>query len=490
MVLREKGGRRGDFDVTVVVYDDRKVIGVEPGDTTERCYGLAVDIGSTKLAAFLMDLNTGKVIAVSSRMNPQIPYGEDVLSRITYAKRGLDSLKTVQQAVINGINEMIDEICSLTGIKHEEIYEGVFVGNTAMHHLFLGIWPKFVTMAPYPAGRRRSIEAPASKLGLKMHPNAVAWVAPIIRGFVGADQIAAELAVNYLEIDEMVLELDIGTNTEISLGNREGVMCVSCASGPAFEGMMISCGMRASNGAIEKIKVDPETMEIDYVIITGITSAGIKSCSRFRKTITKPIGICGSGLCDILPEFVKAGIIKPSGEFDKSYLGKDPRLRVNEKGIMEYVIVPKEETATGKDIVITQNDIRELQKAKAAMFTGCYLLMKERKVKLEEIDELVVAGAFGNYIDPASARTMGMFPEVPLSKIRGIGNAAGTGARMMLMSREEKEKAMKYAEWVKFIEAAIHPDFMKVYPDAMYIPNKNLDLFPETAAMLKDLGRI
>lgn len=491
LVFREKGGRRGDFDITVVVYNDKKIIAVEPGDTTERNYGFAVDIGSTKLAGFLMDLNTGKVIAVSSRMNPQIPYGEDVLSRITYAKRNIEALKTVQNAVIRGINEMIVELCSLAGIKPEEVYDSVFVGNTAMQHLFLGVWPKFVVMSPYPAGRRTMMEAPASKLGVNIHSNATAWFAPIIRGFVGADQIAAELVCDYLNTDKMILELDIGTNTEITLGNRERMMCVSCASGPAFEGMMIQCGMRASNGAIEKIRVDPDTGELYYDIITGVMATGIKSCSRFRKTATKPIGICGSGLCDVLPEFAKGGIINLSGQFNKELLGVDPRMRYGPDGkTLEYVVVPSEETIIGKDIVITQNDIRELQKAKAAMFCGSYLLMKEMDVKKEDIDELLIAGAFGAFIDPFSARTMGMYPEVKMEKIKSIGNAAGAGARMTLMSREEREKTRILSEKVKFIEAAIHPDFMKIYPEAMYVPNKNLDMFPETAEMFRNIGRI
>ncbi|RJS71905.1 MAG: DUF4445 domain-containing protein [Candidatus Syntrophoarchaeum sp. WYZ-LMO15] len=489
IVLREKGGKKKDFDITVVVMDDKKVIAVEPGDTTDRCYGLAVDVGSTKLAGFLMDLNTGKVVGVSSRMNPQIPYGEDVLSRITFAKKGTENLRTVQNAVISGINDMLDEMCEFTGIKHEEIYEGVFVGNTAMHHLFLGIWPKFVTFSPYPAGVRNPIRAPAEKLGLKMHPNSTAYMLPIIRGFVGADQIAAELAVDFLNSDEVILELDIGTNTEMTLGNKDGCMCVSCASGPAFEGMMIRCGMRASNGAVEKVKIDPETREVEYKLITGITSGAIRSCSRFRKTETKAIGICGSGLCDIPAEFLKAGIILPSGQMNRELLGVDPRMREGPRGL-EYVIVPAEETAIGKDIVIGQDDIRELQKGKAAMFAGAYLLMKEMGHTVETIDKLVIAGAFGSYIDPMSARTMGMFPEFPLEKIEIIGNAAGTGVRKALVSREERRKAKKYSEWVKFIEAAIHPDYMKIYPDAMYLPNKNLDLFPETAEMLKKLGRI
>jgi len=489
LAMREVGGKKKDFDITVVVMDDNKVMAVEAGDTTDRCYGFAVDVGSTKLAGFLMDLNTGKVVGLASRMNPQIPYGEDVLSRITYAKKGMDNLKTVQAAVISGLNDMLDEVCDFTDIKHEEIYESVVVGNTAMHHLLLGVWPKFVTFAPYPAAVRKPSRAPSATLGLKMHPNASTYSLPIIRGFVGADQIAAELAVDFYNNDEMILELDIGTNTEMTLGNKDGCMCVSCASGPAFEGMMIRCGMRASNGAIEKIRIDPETREIEYDLIEGITSGAIRSCSKYRNVETKAIGVCGSGLCDVPAEFLKAAIILPSGQMNKELLGVDPSMRKGPRGL-EYLIVPGEETAIGKDIVIEQADIRELTLAKGAMFCGAYLLMREMGQTVETVDKLVIAGAFGNFIDPESARIMGMFPEFPLDKIEGIGNAAGTGVRKALVSKAERAMANKFSEECKFVEAAIHPDYMKIYPESMYMPNKNLDLFPETAAMLRKLGRI
>jgi uncharacterized 2Fe-2S/4Fe-4S cluster protein (DUF4445 family) len=247
--------------------------------------------------------------------------------------------------------------------------------------------------------------------------------------------------------------------------------------------------MRASNGAIEKIRIDPETREIEYDLIEGITSGAIRSCSKYRKIETKAIGVCGSGLCDVPAEFLKAAIIHPNGQMNKELLGVDPKMREGPRGL-EYVIVPGEDTAIGKDIVIEQVDIRELSLAKAAMFAGAYLLMQEMGQTVDTIDKLVIAGAFGNFIDPESARTMGMFPEFSLDKIEGIGNAAGTGVRKALVSREERERARWYAENVKFVEAAIHPDYMKIYPEAMYLPNKNLDLFPETAEMLRKLGRI
>ena len=467
--------RQQKFTVTAVVYDGREIIAVEPGDTTDENFGFACDVGSTKLAGFLMDLNSGKVVAISSRMNPQIPYGEDVLSRITYAKGGLEKLATLQKVIIEGINEMILECCEEAKVRPEEIYEGCFVGNTAMHHLFLGIWPKFVAFSPYPPAVRRGVRAKGANLepGLTMHQNAHAYFLPTIGGFVGADQIGVELAIDILNSDELMMELDIGTNTEIALGDKNGVMCVSCASGPAFEGMHIAHGMRAATGSIEKITIDPVTLEVNYRSIED----------------AKPVGICGSGLIDVLAEFVKAGIIDFSGRMNSNLEKLSPRMRKGAQGY-EFVIAPKEETATGTDIGITQDDVRELQKAKAAMHAGCEILMLRRGVTEEDIDKLVIAGAFGQYIDPENARTMGMYPEVSLDKVWVVGNAAGTGARMALISKKCREYAEFISKKVEYYELAIDPDFVRVYANSMYVPNRDLSKYPDTAELLKRLGRV
>ena len=465
--------RESDWKCTTVVWNEEKIIAVEPDDTTARCYGFAVDIGTTKLAGFLIDLNTGKVLTVSARMNPQIPYGEDVMSRITYAMGGSNQLQELQKAVVSGINEMIRECCEKGGVKPDEIYETVFVGNTCMHHLFLKIWPKHVALSPYPPVITRGINVQASKIhGLDLNPNGNVYVAPTIGGFVGADSVADIMVARMLESNEIIFDIDIGTNTEIAIGNKNGVLICSCASGPAFEGMHITHGMRASTGAIERISIDPETLEVSYRTIDDV----------------KPIGICGSGLIDALAALLKAGIINTRGRFVKEMVNTTDRLRLRTHGL-EFIVAPKEETNTGNDITITENDIEELQKAKAAMHAGASILMKKMKVAENDVARVVIAGAFGNYVDPESARTIGMYHEFSLEKVKFIGNSAGAGARMMLVSKSAREYSQKIVKKVRYYELANDPDFAMEYAKSMYLPYKDLDKFPITKELLQRLGR-
>ncbi|MEM3087949.1 MAG: ASKHA domain-containing protein [Candidatus Bathyarchaeia archaeon] len=466
-VLRENNWR-----CTVVVWNEEKIIAIEPADTTSRCYGFAVDIGTTKLAGFLIDLNTGKVLAVSARLNPQIPYGEDVMSRITYAMKGSNQLEELQKAVVSGINEMIRECCEKVGVKPDEIYESVFVGNTCMHHLFLKIWPKHVALSPYPPVITRGMDVQASKIqGLNLNPNGNIYVAPTIGGFVGADSVADIMVAKMLDSKEVIFNIDIGTNTEIAIGNENGVLICSCASGPAFEGMHITHGMRASTGAIERISVDPETLEVSYITIDDV----------------KPIGICGSGLIDALAALLKAGIINTRGRFVKEMMTKTDRLRLGAHGL-EFIIATKEETNSSYDISITENDVEELLKAKAAMHAGASILMKKMSVAEDDVAQVVIAGAFGNYVDPESARTIGMYPEFSLQKVKFIGNSAGTGARMMLVSKSAREYAQEIVEKCRYHEIAIDPDFAIEYAKSMYLPYKDLDRFPITRELLQRLG--
>ena len=472
--------RDADWAVTAVIWKNR-IIEVEPGNTSGRCFGFAVDVGTTKLAGFLMDLNTGKVVAVASRMNPQISLGEEVMSRITHQiMEGHKGVKELQGAVVSGINEMIEECCEKVGVEKNEIYELCFVGNTAMQLCFLGIYGRYVAFTPYPPVLRRGVNIWASSIGLTSHPRANVYHAPVIGGFVGGDNVAVILATRMLESDEICMALDIGTNTEIDLGNKNLVMVDSCASGPAFEGMQIKHGMRAATGAIERVSIDLETLEINYRTIED----------------KPPVGLCGSALVDVPAELLKAGLIDLTGKFVPEMAEKTNRLRRNPKGIWEFVLVLQPETATDTDIVVTQGDIRELQKAKAAMRTGAEILMKrlgeERKetVTEDDISKLFMAGAFGNYIDPENARTIGMYPELPYERVEFVGNIAGTGSRMCLISKEEREYAEKIATTVKYHELAADKDFQKEYIDALYFPHKNLDKYPDTADLLRRLGRI
>ncbi|RLE49088.1 MAG: ferredoxin [Candidatus Methanomethylicota archaeon] len=457
--------REGDWKVTAVLWMD-KLIDVEPGDTRRENYGIGVDIGTTKLAVFLVNLNDGTLLYPVGMMNPQIPYGEDVMSRISYAMQGKDHLKRLQEAVVEGINQLIDEATKIAGINKEHIYEVVVVGNTAMHHLFLGIDPQFVGRAPYPAAVGRSVDVPAEKLNIAINRSGNVHVLPNVAGFVGADAIGDILASELHKKEKLAMVMDVGTNTEFMLGNKDVIYTCSTASGPAFEGAHIKHGMRAATGAIEKVKIDPETFDPEYKTVDD----------------AKPRGICGSGIIDVIAEMLKVGLIDTSGRIQQ---GKTKRVRRGPHGL-EYVLAWKEETALREeDIVITQEDIREIQKAKAAMHAGAVILMNKMGVTEHDLSEFIVAGAFGSYIDPESAMTIGMMPELPLEKVKFVGNTAGSGARLCLKSLEARREAQEIADKVKYVELAIEPSFEEEYVNSMYLPYADPSKYPRVMSMIK-----
>ncbi|MEM2573704.1 MAG: ASKHA domain-containing protein, partial [Candidatus Jordarchaeales archaeon] len=462
-ILRRKG-----WNVTVVLWNDR-IISVEAGDTTRRMFGYAVDIGTTKLAGYLLDLSSGRVVAVDSLMNPQIPYGEDVIARITYASRGSREQRRLQRAVIGAINQILGSLLEKTGVKREEVYEMVAVGNTAMHHLALGICPRYLALSPYTPANRKGVNVTARSLGVKINPSGNVYFLPIIGGFVGADTTGVLLATEIYKRDEICLAIDIGTNTEVILGNKEEILACSCASGPAFEGAHIRHGMRAATGAIERISIK-EDLEVEYRTIDG----------------GKPRGICGSAMVDFLAEALKAGLIDVTGVFNKEISSE--RLRGGERGL-EFVVAWREETSTGEDIVVTQNDIKEILLAKAAIHTGISILMRKKGVAEEDVDVFFVAGAFGSYINPENARIIGMYPELPLEKIRAVGNAAGTGARMALCSREVRETAESVVGKIKYVELAAEAGFQAEFLNSYFLPYADLSKYPETSELLKKLGK-
>ncbi len=465
LILRERL-----WKVTVTVWDDSVVIDVESGDTTKRVFGYAVDIGTTKIAGYLLDLNSGVVLAVDSLMNPQVSYGEDVISRIAYASEGPENLRRLQQAAVNGVNQILKNLLDKTGVKPREVYEMTTVGNTAMHHLFLGIPPKYVALAPYPPAIRSGMNVKSRDLGVNINENGNIYVLPVIGGFVGADTVAVILATELYKRKELCMILDIGTNTEVVLGNKEIMLACSCASGPAFEGAHIKYGMRAASGAIEMVKINPKTLEVEYQTIDNV----------------KPHGICGSAMVDVTAEMLKAGIIDVSGAFNRRT--NSPRLREGENGT-EFVLAWNNETAIEGDIAVTQKDIREIQLAKAAIHTGCTLLMKKMGITESDIELLFIAGAFGSYIDPEKARIIGMYPEISLSKVRIVGNAAGTGARMALLSKSIRKKAEEISRRVNYIELGAEPDFQVEFLNSHFLPHADLKKYPETISMLKKLGR-
>lgn len=465
--------RNAKWNVTATLWKN-EILSIEPEASPSGCFGLAVDLGTTKIAGFLMNLATGEVVAVAARMNPQIPFGEDIMSRISRAiTNGPESLRKLQAAAVSAINDIVDECCRKTGVKTEEIFEFSVVGNTAMQLLFLGIWPKYIGLSPFPPVLRRGVDVPAANLGLKAHAEANVHYLPVIGGFVGADSVADVLASGMPESQEMTMLIDIGTNTEIHLGNKNLIMADSCASGPAFEGMEIEHGMRASTGAIEKISIDFETGDAFFQTVDN----------------SRPVGLCGSALVDALAELLKAGLIDPGGRFVTESTSSGERLR-KRSGCWEYVIAWKNETGIDDDIVLTQKDIRELQKAKAAIHTGAEILMRRMNIKEDDIERLIVAGAFGNYIDPESARTIGMYPEISLDKIVFAGNLAGTGAKLCLISKEMREYAERISRTVKYYELGVDKDFQGEYLKSLFFPNSNLKKYPCTVEMLRKLGRV
>lgn len=440
--------------VSCVLYNKSLILAVEAGDTTAQCFGFAVDIGTTKLAGFLMDLITGRQLASSSLTNPQALYGEDVMSRIAFTMNHKDGLAILQNIVVRAINDLIRDCCQQARVDSQRIYEACFVGNTCMTHLLLGVSPTSLAMFPYQPVLRKGISLRMRELPLRLstHPNARGYVLPSIAGFVGADSVAVQLAASQLLSEKASLILDIGTNTEVVLTDKGGSMVCSCASGPAFEGMHITFGRKADSVSIDKVRINPETFEVDYKTIGG----------------EKPAGICGSGIIDAMASMLKAGIIEPSGRMNDELT--TPRVRKNAQGEAEFVLVWKDETDISSDIVVTQNDINEIQKAKAAIRAGCRLLMNQKGRTERDIDQLIIAGAFGQYIDKESARTIGMFPEIPTDRIESIGNAAGSGAKMALISQQIREQAERISQETPYYELALDSRFTEEYAQALFFP--------------------
>lgn len=468
--------RKGNWNITVSVWMGKEIIKVEPG-FIESSYGLAVDIGTTTVVGYLCDLNTGKVVNTESMMNPQVPYGEDVMSRITYAMMNPDGLEKMQRAIIEGLNEIIERVSSDLRVNGhnggEAIIDMTVVFNTAMHHIFLGFNPEYIGRSPFIPTIQHFLNIKARDMGIKINPSSYIHVLPIEAGFVGADNVGVLIAEEPYNFNEKVLIIDIGTNGELLLGNKERVCSTSCATGPAFEGAQIKFGMRAAPGAIEKVRIDPVTKEPEYKVIGKADWH-----THLEKIDAK--GICGSGIIDAIAEMFKAGIIDKTGKFNMEI--NTPRIRRDSEGKPEYVLAWADETSIGTDITINQADVRALQLAKGALYAGAKLMMK--RMGIERLDKVILAGAFGSYIDKESALTLGMFPDCDINNVYAVGNAAGDGARMALLNISKRLEADEKARWVEFVEIAVEPEFQKEFMQAMHIPHMK-DSFPSLKAILE-----
>jgi len=449
--LRESG-----FEVTAVLAG-RRLLAVEPGDTTGRSFGLALDLGTTTLAGYLVDLGTGKTLAASSLSNPQRSLGADVISRINHVSENPGGLRQLQEMVLEALNRLIEDLLSGGAVAAEEVYEAVVVGNTTMAHLFLGIDPSYLAPAPFIPAFRRPLEVTAGELGLAMHPGARVLMLPNIAGYVGSDTVGVMTATGLDRNQGWRLAVDIGTNGEVVLAGGGRILTCSTAAGPAFEGAHIRHGMRAARGAIESVKMDQE--------VTLGTIGG-----------AAPAGICGSGLIDAVAGMLRAGVINPSGRLADPATGAAhlppglrDRLRKTEGG-SEFILASGSQSAAGEDIAITQKDLRELQLAKGAILAGIRILLGEAGITAGEISEVYLAGAFGNFISRASAVAIGLLPDIPLERIIPVGNAAGDGARLALISRTERERALSLADRAEHVELSARRDFQDLFVQALYFP--------------------
>lgn len=436
--------RSANFAVTATMVDD-ELIAVEPGDTSNRNYGFILDIGTTTIAVYLVDMHCGDVLDAEGAANPQRAFGSDVLSRISAASVEDGRLRDMQAVTVEAVSRSMRRLLGQHDLEETNVYSVVVVGNTTMSHLFLGVDPKNLATAPFIPCYRTRTTIKGCQIGLPMHPEGVVHVLPNISGYVGSDTIGVAMATKPWELPGYSLAVDIGTNGEIILGYKGWVLACSAAAGPAFEGCHIHNGMRAGEGAIESVR-----FEDDHVHLGVIGE-------------TAPQGLCGSGLIDVVAELLRVGLLDARGRLadEKTPAFARPlgsRLRVC-NDMREFVLVFAKDTGNGQDIVITQKDIRELQLAKAAIAAGIAILMREVKIEAAQIDRVFLAGAFGNYLDRKNAVAIGMFPGIPVEKIFPVGNAAAEGAGLCLLSVGQRKTADRIAAFVKPVELSARTDF-------------------------------
>jgi uncharacterized 2Fe-2S/4Fe-4S cluster protein (DUF4445 family) len=452
-VLRDSG-----FRVTAVVVDDL-LVEVEPGDTTERLYAIAFDLGTTTVVATLLDVGTGTPVAVRSMLNKQQPFGADVISRISATMLDPGALERLRTLASETLQELALETCALGGVEPAEVYEVSLVGNATMTELVLGIDPEPVGVAPFIMASRSYPEMPASELGLTLHPRTRATVFPALGAYVGGDVVAGLLATGMTRDKRLRLFIDVGTNCEVALGSAERIVCTAAPAGPAFEAAQIRCGMRAADGAIEAVTLSPDDVALE--VIGG----------------TEPIGICGSGLVDACAELVRLGLLDHSGRLASAELAADiapgiaSRLTAREDGERVFVLNWQgEEGDLDRAVYLSQRDVRELQFAKAAIATGWSLLVEELGIDERDIQQVLLAGSFGSYLSPASAIRIGLVPNLALSRIVSAGNVAGEGAKMALLSIQERHAAAALLDEVNYVELSDRSDFNDRFIEQLAFP--------------------
>lgn len=464
--------RKGEWKVTAAIHkdeaDDRpRLVALYPGLKNE-AYGIACDIGSTTIAMHLSSLLSGRTLASSGTSNPQIRFGEDLMSRVSYVMMNPDGREAMTNAVREAINGLVDKVAAEGGIDREDILDAVFVGNPVMHHLFLGIDPTELGGAPFALAASGAQHLKAEEIGIHLNKGARVYMLPCIAGHVGADAAAATLTEGPHRQEEQMLLVDIGTNAEIVLGNSTRTVAASSPTGPAFEGAEISSGQRAAPGAIERVRIDRDTLEPRFRVI-GVEQWSDEPGFAEAAEKTGITGICGSAIIEVVAEMFLAGIISEDGVVDGAMAARSPRILENGR-TFSYLLHDG-----AQKITVTQNDVRAIQLAKAALYAGVKLLMD--KLGIDHVDRIGLAGAFGTFIDPKYAMVLGLIPDCDLDKVKAVGNAAGTGARMCLLNRGYRREIEETVRKIEKIETALEPKFQEHFVYAMAMPNK-VDSFP------------
>ncbi|ODT08433.1 MAG: drug:proton antiporter [Mesorhizobium sp. SCN 65-20] len=472
----------GKWGVTAVVHRDMDssrpfIIGLYPGLKNE-AYGIACDIGSTTIAMHLVSLLSGRIAASSGTSNPQIRFGEDLMSRVSYVMMNPDGREAMTKAVREAVNTLIGKVCDEGGVDRHDIFDCVFVANPIMHHLFLGIDPTELGQAPFALAVSGALQYWAHELDIDVSRGARLYTLPCIAGHVGADAAGATLSEGPYRQDKMMLLVDVGTNAEIVLGNKDRVVAASSPTGPAFEGAEISSGQRAAPGAIERVRIDPETLEPRYHVI-GTEQWSDEPGFDEASWKTGVTGICGSAIIEVVAEMYLSGIISEDGVIDGSLAAKSPRIIPNGR-TFSYLL--REGRQGEPRITVTQNDVRAIQLAKAALYAGVKLLMEKQGA--ETVDAIRFAGAFGSFIDPKYAMVLGLIPDCDLAEVKAVGNAAGTGALMALLNRDHRREIEREVGRIEKIETALEPHFQQLFIDAMALPNK-VDPFPKLSEQVK-----
>jgi len=462
--------RAGDWKVTVAVHNDNEIVSVWPG-FRDRVFGVAVDVGSTTIAAHLCNMSTGEVVAASGVMNPQIRFGEDLMSRVSYVQMNPGSEEQLTAVVREAVNQLVRDVAAEAGVTQEEILDITLVGNPIMHHLLLGISPVELGVAPFALATDGAVRVWASELGIELNSDARAYVLPCVAGHVGADTAGVVLSEAPHLRDAVTLVVDVGTNAEIVLGNRDRLLAASSPTGPAFEGAQISSGQRAAPGAIERVRIDPQTLEPRIRIIGSEhwSDEPEFAADAARLGVT---GICGSGIIEAVAEMYLAGVLRSDGIVRGEAAAQSPRI-IADGRTFSYLLHDG-----AQRILVTQNDVRAIQLAKAALYAGIRLLMDQLRV--DSVDSIRLAGAFGSHIDVKYAMVLGLIPDCELEHVTSAGNAAGTGARIALLDRKARDEIEDVVRRIEKVETAVEPRFQAHFVDAMAIPHRTAS-FPNLA---------